>query len=133
MDNHTTPGTLETADTLQQLAKEAIERITRALEAGELVNLGNINALFAPLRLDVAGLAQLGFAPIATLKAAKLYQATDLPRICAAMVQHLSLIPTPDNVLPGLRIARAHLQNEAAQAVLLPAIRDLMDGAEPHP
>ncbi len=71
------------------LAKEGAERIRAALDAGELVTLGTINQLFAPLRVDEAGLALLGFDPVATVKASKLYRASDLPHIRAALVRHL--------------------------------------------
>jgi len=48
-----------------------------------------INAAIAPLSITADGLAQLGFAHVATEKAAKLYRTADLPRIYAAMVAHI--------------------------------------------
>ena len=54
------------------------------------VSLGQIKTLIAPLSIDAAGLAQLGFPHVATEKAARLYRACDLPAIREAMVQHLT-------------------------------------------
>ena len=68
------------------LAKEGAERIRAALDAGELVTLGTINQLFAPLRVDEAGLALLGFGPIARLKAARLYRTADVVHMRAALI-----------------------------------------------
>lgn len=58
-------------------------------DAGTTCTLGQINTRIAPLQISVAGLEQLGFAPVATAKAAKLYRESDIPAICAAMVRHL--------------------------------------------
>jgi len=61
-----------------------------------LIKLGEINAAIAPLAISADGLAQLGFAHVATDKAAKLYRAADFPRIRSALIQHLAgtqLIP----------------------------------------
>lgn len=59
-------------------------------DAGERINLGAINAHLAPIKLDAAGLEQLGFSPVATVKAAKQYRACDLKAIRAALAQHLA-------------------------------------------
>jgi len=53
-----------------------------------LIKLGAINERIAPLSIDAAGLAALGFQPT-TQGAAKMYSAADLPRMLAAMLQHL--------------------------------------------
>jgi len=58
-------------------------------DTGARVKLGDINASIAPLSITADGLAQLGFAHVATEKAAKLYRTADLPRIYAAMVAHI--------------------------------------------
>lgn len=57
-------------------------------EAGETMTLGQLNALIAPIKVDAAGLTELGFTAT-TVKAAKHYPASDVPRILAAMVKHL--------------------------------------------
>lgn len=57
-------------------------------ESGETMTLGQINTLIAPVKVDAAGLADLGFAAT-TVKAAKHYPASDVPRILTAMVKHL--------------------------------------------
>lgn len=56
------------------------------------VSLGQIKTLIAPLSIDAAGLAQLGFPHVATDKAKRLYRACDLPAIREAMVKHLVTI-----------------------------------------
>ena len=56
--------------------------------AAALIKLGAINERIAPLSIDAAGLAALGFQPT-TQGAAKMYSAADLPRMLAAMLQHL--------------------------------------------
>ena len=56
--------------------------------AQALIKLGAINERIAPLSIDAAGLAALGFQP--TMQgAAKMYSAADLPRMLSAMLQHL--------------------------------------------
>ena len=53
------------------------------------LKLGEIQRRIAPLSIDAAGLAALGFQPTTTQGAAKMYSAADLPRMLAAMLQHL--------------------------------------------
>lgn len=57
-------------------------------DTGETMTLGQINTLIAPIRVDAAGLAELGFTAT-TIKAAKHYPASAMPRILAAMVKRL--------------------------------------------
>lgn len=57
---------------------------------GERINLGSINEHLAPIKLDAAGLEQLGFVPVAIVKASKQYRACDLPAIRRALTEHLS-------------------------------------------
>lgn len=49
------------------------------------VNLGEINASIAPLSITAAGLATLGFTPVGTKGAAKLYAESDLRAMYSAM------------------------------------------------
>ena len=56
---------------------------------GDTLTLGQINALSAPLKVDAAGLEQLGFMPSKTVKAAKHYQASSIPAMVQAMLTHL--------------------------------------------
>ncbi|MCT9812452.1 YqaJ viral recombinase family protein [Acidovorax sp. Be4] len=58
------------------------------VDASETMTLGQINTLIAPIKVDAAGLADLGF-EAKTIKAAKHYPASDVPKILAAMVKHL--------------------------------------------
>ncbi|MDU7586710.1 MAG: YqaJ viral recombinase family protein [Acidovorax sp.] len=71
----------EQADSLVQTARA----IDREADTCETLTLGAINALLSPIRIDAAGLAELGFEPSATVKAAKHYRATDFARICQAI------------------------------------------------
>lgn len=57
---------------------------------GPRIRLGEINALIAPLSISAEGLAQLGFNPVATDKAAKLYDASRFDAIKAALVGVIS-------------------------------------------
>jgi putative phage-type endonuclease len=57
---------------------------------GETLTLGQINTLLAPIKVDAAGLEQLGFAAHKVEKStAKHYAASDLPTMVQAMLQHL--------------------------------------------
>jgi len=49
------------------------------------VKLGEINAWIAPLAITAEGLAKLGFQSVGTERAAKLYDAAQLPAMCEAM------------------------------------------------
>ena len=53
------------------------------------LRLGVINERIAPLSIDAAGLAALGFPHVATEKAAKLYHEADFPRMVDKMLEHL--------------------------------------------
>ena len=66
-----------------------IARPAAPADTGARVKLGDIAASIAPLSITADGLAQLGFAHVATEKAAKLYRTADLPAIYAAMVAHI--------------------------------------------
>lgn len=55
------------------------------MPAGARLTLGEINARIAPLTITAAGLAQLGFQPVAVERAAKLYRLADLPVMCEHM------------------------------------------------
>lgn len=77
---------------------KAPETVTQQVQAahvnepahdGDTLTLGQINALIAPLKVDAAGLEQLGFMPSKTVKAAKHYAAHKLPSMVQAMVTHL--------------------------------------------
>lgn len=57
-----------------------------------MLRLGQINERLAPIMLDTAGLARLGFAHAMTDKSAKLYRESDFIRICAALQRHLSTV-----------------------------------------
>lgn len=52
---------------------------------GQRLKLGDINARLWPLSVTAEGLTTLGFAPVGTDRAAKLYAASDFPAMCSAM------------------------------------------------
>lgn len=56
-----------------------------AVRPGARIKLGDINLAIAPMKIDADGLAQLGFNPLAQDRAAKLYDASQLPAMCKAM------------------------------------------------
>lgn len=56
---------------------------------GSRIKLGDINARIAPLSIDAAGLAALGWVHVGTDKSAKLFREIDLPQILASMLGHL--------------------------------------------
>lgn len=57
------------------------------------ITLGEIKEWIAPLSIDAAGLASLGFQPAATKGAAKLYAGEDFPRICGALARLIAEAP----------------------------------------
>lgn len=58
---------------------------------GARIKLGQINEAISPLRIDAAGLAALGFQPVATDGAAKLY-GVPVARIVSALISHLQSV-----------------------------------------
>lgn len=77
-------------ETVIQQAQEA--HVNEAEHDGDTLTLGQINSLIAPLKVDAAGLEQLGFTPSKTVKAAKHYAAHQLPAMVQAMVTHLQVV-----------------------------------------
>lgn len=76
-------------------AKSVVQRAQAATEVvakadGETLTLGQINTLLAPIKVDAAGLAELGFEARKVEKStAKHYLACDLPAMVQAMLRHL--------------------------------------------
>ena len=66
-----------------------VRALERAPDTGERINLSAINEHLAPISINAAGLAALGFEPVAMVKASKMYRASDLEHIRAALVRHL--------------------------------------------
>lgn len=77
------------SSTAQQLEPDIIEQAppadAPAARSNATVKLGEINARIAPLSITVDGLAKLGFQPVASERAAKLYAESDLIAIYRAM------------------------------------------------
>lgn len=57
------------------------------------IRLGDIVDAIAPLSITADGLAALGFRPVETRGAAKLYAGEDFPRICAALLEVIRNAP----------------------------------------
>ena len=74
-------------ETVIQQAQAA--HVNEPAHDGDTLTLGQINALIAPLKVDAAGLEQLGFMPSKTVKAAKHYRASSIPAMVQAMLTHL--------------------------------------------
>ena len=54
------------------------------------LKLGDINARLEPIKLDVAGLAQLGLQPAKVEGAARLYTERQFALLCSALLAHIS-------------------------------------------
>lgn len=79
------------AETKVQSAQAAPEVAAKA--EGETLTLGQINTLLAPIKVDAAGLAELGFEARKVEKStAKHYAACDLPAMVQAMIAHLQSV-----------------------------------------
>jgi putative phage-type endonuclease len=64
---------------------------TAVVDSGETLTLGEINTMIAPVKIDAAGMAELGFEARKVEKSVgKHYAACDLPAILQAMVKHLN-------------------------------------------
>ena len=74
-------------ETVIQQAQAA--HVNETANGDDTLTLGQINSLIAPLKVDAAGLEQLGFTPAKTVKAAKHYQASSIPVMVQAMLTHL--------------------------------------------
>lgn len=70
-------------------AISAAQASAAAADTGETITLGQLNTLLSPIAITAAGLSELGFAPCATVKAAKHYPAASVPAICKALIQRL--------------------------------------------
>lgn len=63
--------------------------VPRADEPATL-KLGDINARLAPVKLDAAGLAELGIKPAKVEGAAKLYRESQFAALCFKLIEHIS-------------------------------------------
>lgn len=77
-----------TADLATELAIDA----AKSADNGKTVTLGQINALLSPVRVDQSGLASLGISPVGRERAAVLFRESDIEKICAELIRHLSAI-----------------------------------------
>jgi putative phage-type endonuclease len=84
------------APVVQLPATASVPSMPSAPRAGEPATLkvGEINARLAPLKLDAAGLAELGINPARTEGAAKLYRESDYTRLLIALSRHVDGLRT---------------------------------------
>ncbi|MBB1060382.1 lambda-exonuclease family protein [Marilutibacter spongiae] len=61
--------------------------------AGARIKLGDLNELIAPISITAQGLASIGFKPVGSERAAKLYALADLPAICTKLGQIVEAAP----------------------------------------
>ena len=79
------------AQSVVQSAQAAPEVAAKA--EGETLTLGQLNTILAPIKVDAAGLAELGFEARKVEKStAKHYAACDLPAMVQAMIAHLQSV-----------------------------------------
>lgn len=79
------------AQSVVQHAQAAPEVAAKA--EGETLTLGQLNTILAPIKVDAAGLAELGFEARKVEKStAKHYAACDLPAMVQAMIAHLQSV-----------------------------------------
>jgi hypothetical protein len=67
----------------------AVGQFAPAVDGPATMRLGQLCERLRPLYITEAGLAALGFFPVARDRAACLYAASDFPLICAALARHL--------------------------------------------
>jgi hypothetical protein len=84
---HGTPTASDLAD--PNLWEVVDAELPSPADTGKRMNLTEINARLAPVSITVAGLSELGFEPVEQVKASRLYRASDLHPICAAISAHV--------------------------------------------
>lgn len=83
------PAPMQTpAEAAKRILAARLPEVPRADEPATL-KLGDINARLAPLRLDAAGLSELGINPARTEGAAKLFCESDFERVLRAIAKHI--------------------------------------------
>ena len=75
----------------QQAAPVVVQRQAAVSDTAARIKLGQINDRLSPLSISADGLAELGFEPVATERASKLYRESDFPAICAAIVERVQM------------------------------------------
>lgn len=68
-------------------------QVQQATDNGDRIPLGEINARIAPVSITVAGLSDLGYEPVAVVKAERMYRSSDFKAICAAISAHVLAAP----------------------------------------
>ena len=85
------PASAEPASETKVQSAQAAPEVAAKAE-GETLTLGQLNTILAPIKVDAAGLAELGFTPCKTEKSAKHYPAQALPAMVQAMIAHLQSV-----------------------------------------
>jgi len=84
----------EAAKSTKPAEQPAVEPTPAPAESEAKVTLGQINAVIAPVQISAAGLTQIGIQSVGRDRSAVLYRESDVPRICAALIRHLSALPS---------------------------------------
>ena len=86
------PASAEPASETKVQSAQAAPEVAAKAE-GETLTLGQLNTILAPIKVDAAGLAELGFEARKVEKStAKHYAACDLPAMVQAMIAHLQSV-----------------------------------------
>lgn len=86
------PVAVSTVPVMQACSAQTATEVAAKAE-GETLTLGQLNTILAPIKVDAAGLAELGFEARKVEKStAKHYAACDLPAIVQAMIAHLQSV-----------------------------------------
>ena len=86
------PVAVSTAPVMQACSAQTATEVAAKAE-GETLTLGQLNTILAPIKVDAAGLAELGFEARKVEKStAKHYAACDLPAMVQAMIAHLQSV-----------------------------------------
>jgi predicted phage-related endonuclease len=83
------PSTVIQAPPLHAADPSNVAKINMAIDPVARIRLGELSALLG-FAVTADFLAERGFQPVATDKAAKLYRACDVPAICAAISRHVA-------------------------------------------
>lgn len=69
-----------------------VNPVPAAANDDAVINVGEINDRIKPLQISAAGLQELGFQPVPRKGAGVFFRESDYPRICEALIQHLTQV-----------------------------------------
>jgi putative phage-type endonuclease len=83
------PGQYPAPEVQRELIPVQLVRAVTSPDEPATLKLGDINRRLDPLKIDAAGMAELGISPAKTEGAAKLYRESDLGRLLRELVHHI--------------------------------------------